>query len=81
MELNGAKILFTIHTNIPILGDLKITQTLVSTWIVMAILSGLPLGDILQLEVAPQPERQPGEDRQAAGRSGVHRGAAGSVRA
>ena len=31
MELNGAKILFTIHTNIPILGDLKITQTLVST--------------------------------------------------
>ena len=24
---------------------------------------GLPLGDILQLEVAPQPERQSGEDR------------------
>lgn len=52
MELNGAKILFTIHTNIPILGDLKITQTLVSTWIVMAILSGLAfwLGRNLQLE-------------------------------
>lgn len=41
MELNGAKILFTIHTDIPILGDLKITQTLVVTWIVMALLSGL----------------------------------------
>ena len=30
MELNGAKILYTIHTNIPLLGDFKITQTLVS---------------------------------------------------
>ena len=26
MELNGAKILYTIHTNIPVLGDLKITH-------------------------------------------------------
>ena len=40
MELNGAKILYTIHTDIPLLGDFKITQTLVSTWIVMALLSG-----------------------------------------
>ena len=39
MELNGAKILYTIHTNIPVLGDFKITQTLVSTWIVMPLLS------------------------------------------
>ena len=30
MELNGAKILYTIHTNIPLLGDFKITQTLVT---------------------------------------------------
>ena len=44
MELNGAKILYTIHTDIPVLGDFKITQTLVSTWIVMALLSGLPSG-------------------------------------
>ena len=43
MELNGAKILYTIHTNIPVLGDFKITQTLVSTWIVMALLSLWPL--------------------------------------
>ena len=52
MELNGAKILYTIHTNIPILGDLKITQTLVSTWIVMALLSGFAiwLGHDLKLE-------------------------------
>ena len=52
MELNGAKILYTIHTDIPILGDFKITQTLVSTWIVMALLSGLAiwLGHGLKLE-------------------------------
>ena len=42
MELNGAKILYTIHTDIPILGDFKITQTLVSTWIVMALIVLFP---------------------------------------
>ena len=52
MELNGAKTLYTIHTNIPVLGDFKITQTLVSTWIVMALLSALAfwLGRDLKLE-------------------------------
>ena len=52
MELNGAKILYTIHTNIPLLGDFKITQTLVTTWIVMALLSGFAiwLGHDLKLE-------------------------------
>ena len=43
MELNGAKILYTIHTDIPILGDFKITQTLVTTWIVMALLTALAM--------------------------------------
>ena len=37
MELNGAKILYTIDTDIPVLGDIKNTQTLVSTWNVMAL--------------------------------------------
>ena len=52
MELNGAKILYTIHTDIPVLGDFKISQTLVSTWIVMALLSGFAiwLGSNLKLE-------------------------------
>lgn len=72
MELNGAKILYTIHTDIPLLGDLKITQTLVTTWIVMALLSGLAiwLGSNLKLEMS-----------QSGSRGRVHRGAAGSVRA
>ena len=52
MELNGAKILFTIHTGIPGLGDFNISQTLVMTWIVMALLSALAfwLGHNLTLE-------------------------------
>ncbi|MGN0663252.1 MAG: F0F1 ATP synthase subunit A [Faecalibacterium sp.] len=52
MELNGAKILYTIHTDIPFLGDFKITQTLVVTWLVMAVLTALAwwLGHDLKLE-------------------------------
>ena len=36
VTLNGAKILYVIH-NVPLLGDFKITQTLVVTWLVMGI--------------------------------------------
>ena len=61
MELNGAKILYTIHTDIPLLGDLKITQTLVTTWIVMALLSGLAiwLGSNLKLENVSKRQPRP----------------------
>jgi len=38
LEINGAKILYTFHTG---LGDINITQTLVMSWIVMAIITGL----------------------------------------
>ncbi len=40
IQLNGPKILWTLHTN-TFLGDLHITQTLVMSWIVMAIVTGL----------------------------------------
>lgn len=52
IQLNGAKILYTIHTDIPLLGDLKITQTMVMGWIVLALVSGLAiwLGHGLKLE-------------------------------
>ncbi len=43
ITLNGAKVLYTIHTDIPFLGDFKITQTIVMTWIVMAIFAILSL--------------------------------------
>ncbi len=37
----GPKIYATIHTGIPVLGDINITETLVVSWIVMAIITGL----------------------------------------
>ena len=58
MELNGAKILYTIHTDIPLLGDFKITQTLVMSWLVMALLSGLAFWLTRDLKVDNISKRQ-----------------------
>ena len=38
LEINGAKILHTID-NVPLLGSIQITQTLVVSWIVLAIIT------------------------------------------
>lgn len=38
-EINGARIYARIHTGIPVLGDIPITETLVVSWIVMAVLT------------------------------------------
>ena len=40
-DISGASIYFRIPTGIPILGDLLITETLVVSWIVMALITGL----------------------------------------
>lgn len=40
MQLNGPKILYTFHTG-TFLGDLNITQTLVMSWIILILISGL----------------------------------------
>ncbi len=37
----GPKIYYTIKTGIPVLGDINITETLVVSWIVMIIITGL----------------------------------------
>ena len=58
MELNGAKILYAIHTDIPLLGDFKITQTLVVSWLVMALLSGLAFWLTRDLKVDNVSKRQ-----------------------
>ena len=39
VDISGARVFFTIPTNIPILGDLQISETLVVSWIVMALIS------------------------------------------
>lgn len=40
VSINGAKILYTIE-NVPVFGTVSITQTLVVSWLVMAIITGL----------------------------------------
>lgn len=40
-DISGAVIYFRIPTGIPILGDILITETLVVSWIVMALITGL----------------------------------------
>lgn len=40
MSINGARILATIE-NVPLFGTVHITQTLIVSWVVMAIISGL----------------------------------------
>jgi F-type H+-transporting ATPase subunit a len=40
-DISGARIFFRIPTGIPILGDILISETLVVTWIVMALITGL----------------------------------------
>lgn len=41
LDISGAKIYFTIPTEIPILGDLQISETIVVSWIVMILITGL----------------------------------------
>jgi len=49
IEINGARIIHTFHT---IFGDINLTQTLVMSWVVMAVITGLCiwLGHGLKLE-------------------------------
>ena len=35
LDINGAKILFTLPIDLPVLGPLRISETMVVSWIVM----------------------------------------------
>lgn len=39
VDISGAKVFFTVPTDIPILGDLLISETLVVSWIVMILIT------------------------------------------
>ena len=41
LDINGAKILFTLPIDLPVLGPLKISETMVVSWIVMILITGL----------------------------------------
>lgn len=57
-EVNGAKIYYLIHTGIPVLGDFPITETLVVSWVVMLIITGLCIFLTRNLQVENISKRQ-----------------------
>ena len=57
-DVSGAQVFFTIPTNIPILGDLQISETMVVSWIVMAAIALLCLWLTHDLKVTNISKRQ-----------------------
>ena len=57
-EVNGSRIFYVIHTGIPVLGDFPITETLVVSWIVMAIITLLCIFLTRNLQVENISKRQ-----------------------
>lgn len=58
ISITGPKILFTIPTGIPVLGDFNITETLVVSWLVMIIITGLCIYLTRNLKVENITKRQ-----------------------
>ena len=58
VDISGARVFFTIPTNIPRLGDLQISETLVVSWIVMALITGLCIWLTHDLKVEKISKRQ-----------------------
>lgn len=57
-DVSGAQVFFTIPTGIPILGDLQISETMVVSWLVMAIIVVLCLWLTHDLKVEKITKRQ-----------------------
>ncbi len=57
-DISGARIFFRIPTGIPILGDILISETLVVTWIVMALITGLCIWLTRDLKVEKVSKKQ-----------------------
>ncbi len=58
VDISGARVFFTIPTGIPVLGDLQISETLVISWLVMAIITGLCIWLTHDLKVEKISKRQ-----------------------
>ncbi len=58
LDISGAKVYFTIPTDIPILGDLQISETIVVSWIVMLLITGLCIWLTHDLKVENISKRQ-----------------------
>lgn len=58
VDISGARVFFTIPTSIPVLGDLQISETLVISWLVMLIITGLCIWLTHDLKVEKISKRQ-----------------------
>ena len=41
LDISGARIFFTLPISVPVLGPLRISETMVVSWIVMILITGL----------------------------------------
>ena len=58
LDINGAKILFTLPIDLPVLGQLKISETMIVSWIVMILITGLCIWLTHDLKVENISKRQ-----------------------
>ncbi len=58
VDITGAKVFFSIPTGIPVLGDILISETLVVSWIVMILITGLCIWLTRDLKVENISKRQ-----------------------
>ena len=58
LDVHGARILFEIPIEVPLLGRIMITETVVNTWIVMAVIVGLCLFLTGNMQVHARTKRQ-----------------------
>lgn len=58
LDVSGAKVFFTIPTDIPILGDIQISETMLVSWLVMLLITGLCIWLTHDLKVEKISKRQ-----------------------
>lgn len=58
LDISGVKVYFTIPTEIPILGDIQISETMIVSWIVMILITGLCIWLTHDLKVENISKRQ-----------------------
>lgn len=58
LDISGAKVLFTIPLDIPILGDLEFSETILVSWLVMLIITGICIWLTHDLKVENISKRQ-----------------------
>lgn len=58
LDISGVKVLFTVPIDLPILGELQISETIVVSWIVMLLITGLCIWLTHDLKVENISKRQ-----------------------